>query len=68
MVVTGATILPDTFPVQCVLFDTLAKASVTNITAMPISNPNREVNSPGNDSGFENSLNKCILQVFCDSR
>jgi hypothetical protein len=65
--VTGATILPESFPVQGVVFNTLVEATVSNITARPISNGNvndgvnkndstNDGNSPGKDSGFDDSL------------
>ena len=57
VVVLGTKTLPESFPVEAVVFDTLVRATVTNITATPVydvdvSNKEKEADSPGKDSGF----------------
>ena len=51
-VVIGASVLPESFPVEGIIFDTLVKATVSNISASPIK-ASEDANSPGKDSGYK---------------
>jgi hypothetical protein len=51
--VLGTKALPDSFPVEAVMFDTLVKATISNITATTVRDVNKDksndANSPGKD-------------------
>ena len=51
-IVIGTKSLPDSFPVEGIIFDTLVKANVVNMTATPIENSTNDAIYPGKDSGF----------------